>query len=102
VSKDIRKLLIMNMISSIISIYIAIFVNLYIWESNHGIGGVSLYNLSMYICWGLSFTLASARPSKRTPLESGKQIVSILKIHVKKVGFQHRSLCFRCALFQNA
>ncbi|MEC0243145.1 MFS transporter [Paenibacillus dokdonensis] len=58
-SNDIRKLLIMNIISSIISIYIAIFVNLYIWESNHGIGEVSLYNLSMYICWGLTFALAS-------------------------------------------
>ncbi|MWV45404.1 MFS transporter [Paenibacillus sp. HJL G12] len=58
-SKDIRKLLIMNIISSIISIYIAIFVNLYIWEEGNGIGDVSLYNLSMYICWGLTFALAS-------------------------------------------
>ncbi|GIP24993.1 hypothetical protein J23TS9_01230 [Paenibacillus sp. J23TS9] len=63
-SNDIRKLLIMNIISSIISIYIAIFVNLYIWESNHGIGEVSLYNLSMYICWGLTFALASKLISK--------------------------------------
>ncbi|MEC0369777.1 MFS transporter [Paenibacillus chibensis] len=63
-SNDIRKLLIMNIISSIISIYIAIFVNLYIWESNHGIGEVSLYNLSMYICWGLSFAFASKLVSR--------------------------------------
>ncbi|MGN7357871.1 MFS transporter [Paenibacillus sp. SAF-054] len=63
-SNDIRKLLVMNIISSIISIYIAIFVNLYIWESNQGIDEVSLYNVSMYICWGLTFALASKLISK--------------------------------------
>lgn len=63
-SKTIRKLLVMNILSSIISIYISIFVNLYIWESDHGIGDVSLYNASMYVCWGLTFALASRMNSR--------------------------------------
>lgn len=54
----------MNILSSIISIYISIFVNLYIWESDHGIGDVSLYNASMYVCWGLTFALASRMNSR--------------------------------------
>lgn len=58
-SKDLRKLLIMNVISSIIAIYIGIFVNLYIWEHDHSIKEVSLYNMSMFICWGISFFVAA-------------------------------------------
>ncbi|WP_256756647.1 MFS transporter [Cohnella sp. WQ 127256] len=70
-SKELRKLLIMNAISSIITIYIAIFVNLYIWEYNHSIAEVSLYNISMFICWGISFVAAAkllSRFSIRLPL----------------------------------
>ncbi|WP_438348105.1 MFS transporter [Paenibacillus sp. FA6] len=58
-STDMRKLLIMNTISSIIASYIGIFVNLFIWEYNHSIAEVSLYNMSMFVAWGISFTIAA-------------------------------------------
>ncbi|QJD87794.1 MFS transporter [Cohnella herbarum] len=70
-SKEMRKLLIMNTISSIIAIYIGIFVNLYIWEHNHSIAEVSLYNMSMFINWGISFAITAkllTRFSIRLPL----------------------------------
>jgi YQGE family putative transporter len=59
VSKEMRKLLIMNAISSVIAIYIGIFINLYIWEHNHSIAEVSLYNMSMFISWGITFAIAA-------------------------------------------
>jgi len=58
-SKDMRKLLIMTTISTIIASYIGIFVNLFIWEYDHSIAEVSLYNMSMFISWGISFTVAA-------------------------------------------
>ncbi|QMV43660.1 MFS transporter [Cohnella cholangitidis] len=70
-SKEMRKLLVMNAISSIIAIYIGIFVNLYIWEHSHSIAEVSLYNMSMFISWGISFAITAkllARFSIRLPL----------------------------------
>jgi YQGE family putative transporter len=58
-SREMRMLLTMNVISSIIAIYIGIIINLYIWEHNHSITEVSLYNMSMYISWGISFIAAA-------------------------------------------
>ncbi|RED64012.1 MFS transporter [Cohnella lupini] len=58
-SKEMRKLLVMNAISSIITIYIGIFVNLYIWEDGQSIAEVSLYNMSMFITWGIAFVAAA-------------------------------------------
>ncbi len=58
-SKEMRKLLVMNAISSIIAIYIGIFVNLYIWEDGQSIAEVSLYNMSMFISWGVAFVVAA-------------------------------------------
>jgi MFS transporter, YQGE family, putative transporter len=58
-SREMRMLLIMNVISSIIAIYIGIFINLYIWEHDHSITEVSLYNMSMYVSWGISFVAAA-------------------------------------------
>ncbi|MFC5402191.1 MFS transporter [Cohnella soli] len=70
-SKDMRKLLIMNTISSIVAIYNGIFINLYIWEHEHSITEVSLYNMSMFVFWGISFLTATkllSRFSIRLPL----------------------------------
>ncbi|EFM10778.1 hypothetical protein PaecuDRAFT_2022 [Paenibacillus curdlanolyticus YK9] len=55
-SKKMKKLLAMNTVSSIIAIYIGLFVNLYLWEQTHSIAELSLYNLSMFISWGIAFT----------------------------------------------
>ncbi|MCZ8519823.1 MULTISPECIES: MFS transporter [Paenibacillus] len=49
----------MNAVSSVISIYIGIFVNLYIWEPAHSIEEVSFFNLVMFLVWGLAFTLGA-------------------------------------------
>jgi YQGE family putative transporter len=58
-SQDIRKLLTMNVVSSIVFIYIGIFVNLYIWQKNHLISEVALYNLALFISWGIAFPLSA-------------------------------------------
>lgn len=58
-SKGIRKLLAMNAIFQIVAIYNGIFINLYNWERGRAIADVSLYNLSMFVCWGVSFLLAA-------------------------------------------
>ncbi|MWC29775.1 MFS transporter [Paenibacillus sp. MMS18-CY102] len=55
-SKEMKKLLAMNTVSSIIAIYIGLFVNLYLWEQTHSIAELSLYNLSMFVSWGIAFT----------------------------------------------
>jgi MFS transporter, YQGE family, putative transporter len=71
VSKEIRKLLVMNTLSSVISIYIGIFVNLYIWEQGQHVFEVSLYNISLFVCWGIAFITAAklmTRYSIRLPL----------------------------------
>ncbi|GAB6990790.1 MFS transporter [Paenibacillus pini] len=94
-SKDIRKLLIMNAIFSIISIYIGIFVNLYIWESNQGIGEVSLYNLSMYICWGITFAFAARLITKysiRVLLFISALCGAVAFIYLMTVHFDNRAL----------
>ncbi|WP_052476223.1 MFS transporter [Cohnella kolymensis] len=70
-STEIRKLLIMNTLSSVIAIYIGIFVNLYIWEQGQHVSEVSLYNMSMFVCWGIAFIAAAkllTRYSIRLPL----------------------------------
>ncbi|SEB51396.1 hypothetical protein [Paenibacillus sp. GP183] len=58
-SKYLRKMLMLNVMSSMISIYIGIFVNLYIWEKNHKVAEVAFYNLVMFVCWGLAFYIGA-------------------------------------------
>ncbi|MFX3633100.1 MAG: MFS transporter [Candidatus Pristimantibacillus sp.] len=50
----------MSAISSIIFIFIGIFVNLYIWEFEQSIFELSLFNMIMYISWGIAFTTGAA------------------------------------------
>jgi MFS transporter, YQGE family, putative transporter len=54
--KSLRLLLAMNACSSVISIYVGIFLNLFIWEKGQSIAEVSIYNVSMFISWGVAFT----------------------------------------------
>lgn len=49
----------MNTVSSVISIYIGIYVNLYIWEDGARISDVSFYNLVMFLGWGAAFWLGA-------------------------------------------
>ncbi len=88
-----RKLLIMNAISSIIAIYIGIFVNLYIWEYNHSIAEVSLYNMSMFICWGISFVITAkllTRFSIRLPLAVSALCGAAAFVYLVSVELDHR------------
>lgn len=66
-----RKLLVMNAMTSIVTVYIGIFVNLYIWQDGRKISEVSLYNMAMFLSWGLAFFTAAkllSRWSIRVPL----------------------------------
>lgn len=70
-SAEIRKLLVMNAITSVVTVYIGIFVNLYIWQENQRIADVSLYNMAMFASWGAAFAAAAkllTRFSIRLPL----------------------------------
>ncbi|GIO13418.1 hypothetical protein J19TS2_29730 [Cohnella xylanilytica] len=70
-SAEIRKLLVMNAITSVVTVYIGIFVNLYIWQENQRIADVSLYNMAMFVSWGAAFAAAAkllTRFSIRLPL----------------------------------
>jgi YQGE family putative transporter len=60
VSKDIKRLLLMNASSNIIFNYIGIFVNLYLWEKNKSIFDVTLFNLVLFVSWTFCF-VAGAR-----------------------------------------
>jgi YQGE family putative transporter len=88
-----RKLLVMNAISSIITIFIGIFVNLYIWEDNHSIAEVSLYNMAMFVSWGICFTLAAkllTRYSIRLPLAVSALCGAAAFIYLSYVHFDNR------------
>ncbi|WP_442950134.1 MFS transporter [Paenibacillus sp. HGH0039] len=65
-STNIRKMLIMNFVSSIIFIYIGIFVNLYIWQANTSIFEISWFNMVMFFGWGFSFVLGAKLLYHRT------------------------------------
>ncbi len=70
-SAEMRKLLVMNAITSVVTVYIGIFVNLYIWQENQRIADVSLYNMAMFVSWGAAFAAAAkllTRFSIRLPL----------------------------------
>lgn len=58
-SRELRMLLLMNSVSGIVFIYVGIFINLYIWEQGQSIFDVSWFNISMFISWGIAYTLAA-------------------------------------------
>ncbi|KIL40818.1 hypothetical protein SD70_11350 [Gordoniibacillus kamchatkensis] len=60
ISKDIKRLLLMNASCNIIFNYIGIFVNLYLWEKNKSIFDVTLFNLVLFLSWSCCF-IAGAR-----------------------------------------
>lgn len=94
-SADMRKLLIMNTISTIIASYIGIFVNLFIWEFDHSIAEVSLYNMSMFISWGIAFTVAAKvlnRYSIRLPLAVSALCGTAAFMYLVMVQFDNRVL----------
>ncbi len=94
-SKDMRKLLIMTTISTIIASYIGIFVNLFIWEYDHSIAEVSLYNMSMFISWGISFTVAARllnRFSIRLPWAVSALCGTVAFMYLVMVQFDNRYL----------
>lgn len=94
-SKDMRKLLIMSAISSIIASYIGIFVNLFIWEYDHSIAEVSLYNISMFISWAISFVVAAKllnRFSIRLPLAVSALCGAVAFMYLVVVQFDNRYL----------
>src|SRR4051812_38705706 len=57
--KSLRLLLVMNTFGSVIAIYVGIFINLFIWEKGQSIAEVSLYNVSLFLAWGVAFTVAA-------------------------------------------
>jgi len=63
-SKGLRTLLIMNVVSNIVFIYVAIFINLYIWEQGQNIFDVSWYNMMLLLAWGIAYSLATRMLSR--------------------------------------
>ncbi|MFC0215880.1 MFS transporter [Paenibacillus chartarius] len=59
VSKDTKRMLIMNASSNIIFNYIGIFVNLYLWEKNKSIFDVAWFNLVMFVSWTVCFVVGA-------------------------------------------
>lgn len=47
-SSNLKKMLFLNISSSIVTIYVNIFINLFIWEKNNDVGEVALFNLISY------------------------------------------------------
>lgn len=94
-SADLRKLVTMNTISSIIASYIGIFVNLFIWEFDHSIAEVSLYNMSMFISWGIAFIVAAKalnRFSIRLPLAVSALCGTVAFMYLVMVQIDNRVL----------
>ncbi|WP_442602222.1 MFS transporter [Paenibacillus sp. KN14-4R] len=58
-SKELRSLLLMGVVSNIVIIYIGIFVNLYIWEQGNHIFDVTWFNLVLFVAWGIAYGMAS-------------------------------------------
>ncbi|GKU76027.1 MFS transporter [Paenibacillus sp. L3-i20] len=54
-TSSIRKIFTMNIISSIIYIYVGIFINLYIWEAGQNISDVAWYNIVLFTGWSISY-----------------------------------------------
>ncbi|UKS29785.1 hypothetical protein LOZ80_12970 [Paenibacillus sp. HWE-109] len=52
---SLKRLLLMNVSSSVIFNYMGIFINLFIWEKGQSIFDVAWFNLVMFIAWGLAF-----------------------------------------------
>jgi MFS transporter, YQGE family, putative transporter len=58
---DMKKLLVMCTIATIIFVYINIFVNLYVWDQSHKMFDVAWYNLWVFMIAALANTLATKR-----------------------------------------
>ncbi|NOV02201.1 hypothetical protein [Paenibacillus planticolens] len=54
-TKSLKRLLMMNVSSSVIFNYMGIFINLFIWEKNRQIFDVAWFNLILFLAWGLAF-----------------------------------------------
>ncbi|GGA14053.1 hypothetical protein GCM10008018_68700 [Paenibacillus marchantiophytorum] len=52
---SLKRLLLMNVSSSVIFNYMGIFINLFIWEKGQSIFDVAWFNLVMFIAWALAF-----------------------------------------------
>jgi MFS transporter, YQGE family, putative transporter len=87
--KELRFLLLMTIIFSIINNYITIFINLYIWEGHHKISQVAWFNVAMLAFWSIAFlvggklfTLYSLRvTTKISSLAAVVAFVFLLTLH---------------------
>lgn len=65
ISNDLKKILFLHISASIIFVYISIFVNLYIWETERKIFDIALFNLVNYLCLGFSYSLGTFLLTKK-------------------------------------
>ncbi|QSO46894.1 MFS transporter [Alicyclobacillus mengziensis] len=66
-----RRVLWMSSTFLIVSTYMGIFVNLYIWQKHASIAEVCWYNIVMFAAWGVGFTLGASsvtRYATRLPM----------------------------------
>lgn len=65
-SRELRHLLLMSLLGQVIHMYVLIFVNLYLWESNQNIFDVAWFNFVQYTLWAVSFAAGVRLLSKYT------------------------------------
>lgn len=58
-TSSMRKIFTMNIISSIIYIYVGIFINLYIWENGQNIADVAWYNIVLFTGWSIGYGITT-------------------------------------------
>lgn len=61
-----KQLLLLFSSYTIISNYIAIFVNLYVWQTRHSVTDLCIYNGALFFSWGFGFTLGSYLLTRRS------------------------------------
>ncbi|TXK75928.1 MFS transporter [Paenibacillus sp. N3.4] len=65
-TNSLKRLLMMNVSSSIIFNYMGIFINLFIWEKGQQIFDVAWFNLVMFVAWGIAFMYGAKLLSRFT------------------------------------
>jgi hypothetical protein len=86
-TRDMKSLLIMSSILTIISNYIGIFVNLYVWDRSHTLFNIAWYNLWMFFAASSAYTFATRRLMS-------KSIRSIVRISACSGGVSFLLLLF--------
>lgn len=65
-TKDLKYFLVFIAASELITNYVILFVNLYIWEANQSITDLAMFNLSQFLAWAFAYSFGVYLYSKTT------------------------------------